>query len=145
MDKDEYQKLVNEYLPKEHKLKNAIIAFLVGGLVSFIGQVIASILQVSFGMEVIESYTWLCVLTIFIGSLFTALGFFDDWVSKCKCGLIIPTTGFAHSMTSSALDVKKDGLITGLGASFFKLAGCVLLYGIISAFLGAIIGVIIYG
>ena len=80
-----------------------------------------------------------------LGSTFTALGFFDNWVTKVKAGLIIPTTGFAHSITSSALDYKKEGLITGLGANFFKLAGSVLLYGIIAAFFLSIIGVIFHG
>lgn len=145
MDKDEYKKLVKEYTPKENKMRNAIIAFVVGGGISFVGQLIASFMQVTFGMEVSESYVWLCILTIFIASFLTALGFFDNFVSKCGCGLIIPTTGFAHSMTSSALDVKKDGLITGLGASFFKLAGSVLLYGILAGFFFSILGVIIYG
>ncbi len=145
MDKYEYQKIVKENKPKEPKLKNAIVSFLVGGSVCFIGQVIASILQVTFGMEVSESYIWLCIITIFIASLLTALGFFDNFVKKCQCGLIIPTTGFAHSMTSSSLDVRLDGMISGLGMSFFKLAGSVILYGIISAFFFSILGVIIYG
>ena len=145
MRKDEYQKLVNEYTPKENKWKNAVIAFLVGGLVGLTGQVIVTILQNSFGMEVMESYSWLCVIIIFLASLATALGFFDNWVSKCKAGLFLPTTGFAHSVTSAALDYRKDGFITGLGSSFFKLAGSVILYGIISAFFLGILGVIIYG
>ena len=57
----------------------------------------------------------------------------------------IPITGFAHSVTSSALDYKKDGLITGLGANVFKLAGSVILYGIVSAFILAVIKVVLYG
>ena len=145
MRKHEYQKLVSEYTPKENKWKNAVIAFLVGGLVGLTGQVIVTILQNSFGMEVMESYSWLCVIIIFLASLATALGFFDNWVSKCKAGLFLPTTGFAHSVTSAALDYRKDGFITGLGSSFFKLAGSVILYGIISAFFLGILGVIIYG
>jgi len=145
MNKDEYQKLVEEYTPKEKKLKNAVIAFLVGGAVGLLGQIVVTILQTSFGMEAKDSYVFLCVLMIFIASLFTALGFFDNWVSKCKAGLILPTTGFAHSVTSSALDYRKDGLITGLGSNFFKLAGSVILYGMISGFFMAILGVIIYG
>ena len=127
MRKEEYQKLVSEYTPKENKWKNAVIAFLVGGLVGFLGQVIVAILQNSFGMETTEACSWLCVIIIFLASLATALA------------------GFAHSVTSAALDYRKDGFITGLGSSFFKLAGSVILYGIISGFFLAILGVIIYG
>ena len=70
---------------------------------------------------------------------------FDNWMSKAKAGLLIPTTGFAHSVSSSALDYKKEGLITGLGSNFFKLAGSVILYGILSAFILVIVRVIIGG
>ena len=80
-----------------------------------------------------------------VSLLFTALGIFDNWVTTCKCGLIIPTTGFAHSVSSSVLEYKKDGLITGLGSNFFKLAGSVILYGIISAFLLVIVRLVIGG
>lgn len=145
MNQDEYKKLVDELTPKESKLKNALIAFLVGGTIGFLGQVVVQILTTSFEMESMEAYTWLCISLIFVGCLFTACGFFDNWVTKAKAGLIVPTTGFAHSITSAALDYKKEGMITGLGANFFKLAGSVLLYGIIAAFFLSILGVIIYG
>lgn len=145
MNKDEYQMLVDEYTPKKKKLKNAILAFLVGGFIGFLGQIVVTILQNSFGMEVKEAYTYLCILLIFVASFFTALGFFDNWVSKCKAGLFLPTTGFAHSVTSAALDYRKDGFVTGLGANVFKLAGSVILYGMIGAFFLSILGVIFYG
>jgi len=82
---------------------------------------------------------------IFLSSFLTSLGFFDNWVSTCQAGLFLPTTGFAHSVTSAALDYRRDGLITGLGSNFFRLAGSVLLYGMVSAFFLGILGVIIYG
>ena len=145
MKREEYQKLVNEYTPKVNKWKNAVIAFFVGGLIGLLGQIIVTIFQNSFGMEVMASYSWLCVLIIFLASLATALGFFDNWVSKCRAGLFLPTTGFAHSVTSAALDYRKDGFITGIGSSVFKLAGSVILYGILSGFFLGVLGVIIYG
>ena len=145
MNQDEYKKLVDEITPKENKLKNAIVAFFIGGLIGFVGQVVVTILMTSFEMENVEAYTWRCILIILFGSVCTALGFFDNLVTKAKAGLIVPTTGFAHSITSAALDYKKEGMITGLGANFFKLAGSVLLYGIIAAFFLSILGVMIYG
>lgn len=145
MKKEEYKKLVTELSPKEHRIRNVIVAFLVGGLIGFFGEVIIYMLMTSFGLSRTESYIWLCLGIIFIATLATALSFFDNWVSKCKCGLIIPTTGFAHSVASCALDYRKDGLITGIGSNFFKLAGSVILYGVVSAFLLAIVSVIING
>lgn len=145
MDKEEYKKLVKEKYPKEKRGKNALIAFLVGGLIGLGGQILSRLLVLTFGISKMMSYSVVCLVIIFLAALFTGLGFFDEWVIKTKCGLIIPTTGFAHSITSCALEYKKDGMITGLGANFFKLAGSVILYGIISAFFLCIIRVVFYG
>lgn len=145
MDKEEYKNLVKKKYPKQNKLKNMLIAFVVGGSLGLIGQIISRLLVILFGMSVKVSYSVVCLITIFLASLFTGINFFDDWVTKTKCGLIVPTTGFAHSITSCGLEYKKDGMITGLGANFFKLAGSVLLYGIISAFILCVIKVVFYG
>mgnify|MGYP004516378657 FL=1 len=145
MNKEEYKKFIKSKYPKEPKLKNMLISFLVGGFIGIVGQILSKLLMICFALSQVISYSIVCLLLIFLASLFTGLGFFDDWVSFAKCGLIIPTTGFAHSMTSCALEYKKDGLITGIGANFFKLAGSVLLYGIISAFFLCLIKVVFYG
>ncbi len=144
MNKEEYQKLVKEMSPKEPKLRNAIVAFLVGGLVGFIGEVIVNILMESFGLSRVDSCSWLAFILILFASFMTAIGKFDNWVSKAKCGLIIPTTGFAHSVQSAAIDYKRDGLVTGIGANLFKLAGSVIVYGIISAFFLILLKVAFY-
>ncbi|MBE6154630.1 MAG: SpoVA/SpoVAEb family sporulation membrane protein [Firmicutes bacterium] len=145
MNKDEYQKLVKKHEPREDKLHNTIYAFLIGGTVGFIVEGIIVLLMNIYNINRVTASTWTCLIVIFVSSLFTALGFFDNWMTKAKAGLLLPTTGFAHSVSSSALDYKKEGLITGLGANFFKLAGSVILYGILSAFILAIVKVIISG
>ncbi len=145
MNKDEYNKLVKRLTPKENKSKNALVAFLVGGFIGFLAEVFATIVMEFTGLSRVDAYLVTCLVVIFLSCLFTALGFFDNWVTKVKMGIILPTTGFAHSIMSAGLDYKKDGFITGIGANFFKLAGSVILYGMVSAFLFAIIGVILYG
>lgn len=145
MNKDEYKKLVKKHIPREDKLHNTIYAFLIGGCVGFIVEGIIQVLINSFDLTRVVASTWTCLIVILVASLFTALGFFDNWMTKAKAGLLLPTTGFAHSVQSSALDYKKEGLITGLGSNFFKLAGSVILYGIISAFVLVLLKVIIYG
>ena len=145
MNKEEYQKLVKKYEPREDKLHNAIYAFLIGGSVGFIAEGLTQVLMNVWALERVTASVWTSIIIIFLSSLFTGLGFFDNWVTKAKAGLLLPTTGFAHSVTSSALDYKKEGLITGLGSNFFKLAGSVILYGILSAFILALIEVIIHG
>lgn len=145
MNKEDYKKLVKKHTPKEPKLRNVGVAFLVGGLIGLFAEVLIFIIKHCFSVSGVVAGLITALIVIFLSSLFTALGFFDNWVNKCKCGLIIPTTGFAHSVASSALEYKKDGLITGLGSNFFKLAGSVILYGIISAFILVIVRVIFGG
>lgn len=143
MNKKEYLNLVKKLTPKEDKIKNCLYAFLAGGTVGAIGETIRLILLKASTLDIESASMVVTLIAIFLSCLFTGLGFFDNLVSKYKCGLIIPTTGFAHSVMSASLDYKKDGLITGLGSNFFKLAGSVILYGILSSFVMGIIKVII--
>lgn len=145
MNKEDYKKLVKELSPKEPKLRNAIVAFVTGGFIGFMGEVVVNILMKSFGLSRVDSFAWLAFIVILFATFMTAIGKFDNWVCKLKCGLIIPTTGFAHSVQSAALDYKRDGFITGIGANVFKLAGSVILYGIVSAFFLVLIKVVLYG
>ena len=145
MNKEEYQKLVAKHLPKEPRLKNAIIAFLVGGGIGFFGELYVYLLMESFGLSKADSCAWLAFTIIFLACLLTAIGKFDNLVVKAKCGLIIPTTGFAHSVQSASLDYKKEGFVTGIGANAFKLAGSVIVSGIVSAFFLVLLKVMLYG
>ena len=145
MNKDEYKKLVKRHEPKENRIRNTITAFLVGGIVGFIAEGIIQIFMNIWSISRVEASTWTCLLVIFVASLLTCFGFFDNWMSKAKAGLLLPTTGFAHSVQSSALDYKREGLVTGLGSNFFKLAGSVILFGILSAFILVIVSVMIGG
>ena len=140
-----YERIVNKHKATETKVRNAVIAFLVGGLVGMIGEGIIEILCHLFGMARSDASTVMIVILIFIASLCTALGFFDKLVTKFKCGLLIPITGFAHSMTSAILDYKKEGPISGFGSNMFKLAGSVILYGVVSAWFFGLIRYLIGG
>ena len=141
-----YDKIADMYKAEEHRLRNAFLAFFVGGIVGCLGELIIQVLISLFHISRNEAATFMIMIFIFFASLFTALGFFDKLVTKFKCGLLIPITGFSHSVTSAALDYKNEGPIYGIGSNMFKLAGSVILYGVISAwFFGMIrylIGVI---
>ena len=143
MNRKKYLKVVDECTVKDRKLINYINSFTIGGLIGFLGEGIKMIRTNYYYLPVSEAVSYVLIIMIFLSCLCTGLGFFDDVVSKFRCGIVIPITGFAHSIMSSALDYKKDGLITGIGANFFKLAGSVLLYGILSGFICGIIKVII--
>ena len=92
-----------------------------------------------------QSSAMMIVTLIFFAALLTALGVFDSFVNFARCGLLIPITGFAHSMTSAALEYKNEGLIYGIGSNIFKLAGSVILYGVVSAYVFGLIRYIIFG
>ena len=145
MEKKEYQRIVNEKLPKDNKMKNSIIAFLSGGIIGALCEVLKLLLVNYYDFNTKDATSIVLLVLIILACFFTAFFDFDKWVIKLKAGLIVPITGFAHSVQSSALDYKSDGMITGLGANFFKLAGSVLLYGIISAFIFCTLKVVFYG
>lgn len=124
-----YKELVKKMTPKENKWKNAFQAFISGGIIGAVSEVI-----VSFTSPTCMLITW-----IFLASIITGFGVFDDIVDKFKMGVIIPITGFAHSVTSASLEYKREGFVTGIGSNYFKLAGSVILYGIVSASIFAFI------
>lgn len=140
-----YEKIVNINKAKEERVKNAIVAFIVGGLVGLLGEAIIEILCCYFKISRTDASVYMIVILIFISSLCTSLGFFDKLVTKFKCGLLIPITGFAHSMTSATLDYKKEGPVSGFGSNMFKLAGSVILYGVVSAWVFGLIRYLIGG
>ena len=144
MKNTKYDKIADQHKATENRLFNVFIAFVVGGLIGLIGEALICFYS-SFGISRRESSTLMSVSLIFVGSLCTALGFFDKLVTKFKCGLLIPITGFAHSMTSAALEYKNEGLVLGIGANIFKLAGTVVLYGVISVYIFGLIRIMLGG
>lgn len=140
MNTRKYQSMIEELTPKENKLSNMLISFISGGIIGLIGTFLFLRFQSSYSEELSISFT-LLVLIVTI-SLITALGKADSLFVKFKCGLIIPITGFAHSIAASIIDYKKEGLIN-IGSNTFKLAGSVILYGIVSAVILTLIKVIL--
>lgn len=145
MERNLYEKIVMKHKPKETKIENAFIAFVTGGLVGVIGELLLEFYSYYLDISTNDAAIFMMITLIFLASLFTALGFFDKWVNFARCGLIIPITGFSHSMTSAAIEFKREGFVTGLGANIFKLAGTVILYGIVSAYFFGILRLIIMG
>ena len=144
MDKN-YQKIIDKHKPNEEKERHLIKAFIIGGLVGSLGEILVEAYSFFLHMSRVEASSFMIITLIFIGCLFTALGFFDKWVNFARCGLLIPITGFAHSMMSAALEYRKEGLVCGIGTNTFKLAGTVIVYGVVSAWTFGIIRLLIGG
>ena len=145
MEDKKYQTIVDKHVPKENKIGNLMAAFVVGGLIGALANFILELYTYLFHISTKEASGHMLVTFIFIACLLTGLGVFDNLVQKGKMGLIIPITGFAHSMQSSILDYKKEGPIYGFGSNMFKLAGSVILYGVVSAYVFGLIRFLIFG
>ena len=142
---DKYEEIVNRYKSKENKLHNLLISFITGGIIGLIANFLIELYTYIFHISTKDAGGYMLITFIFIASFLTGLGVFDELVKKAKMGLIIPITGFAHSMQSALLDYKKEGLIYGLGSNMFKLAGSVILYGVVSAYIFGLIRYILFG
>ncbi len=145
MKKETYQKIVDKYTPTENWIKNAIITFVAGGLMGLGSEFLLNVYATWLNLPRKESGVLVILTLIIIASVLTALGIFDFCVTKLKSALIIPITGFAHSMTSAALEYKNEGLIYGIGANIFKLAGTVILYGVVAVYVFGLIRILVMG
>ena len=143
--KDKYNEIVLKHTPKEDVLKNALLVFLYGGIFGALSEFLLRCYVMWLDLPRKEAGVAVILTLIIIASTLTAFGVFDVCVMKLKSALIIPITGFAHSMTSAALEYRKEGLVLGIGANIFKLAGTVILYGIVSVYVFGIIRVLIIG
>ncbi|WP_434797614.1 stage V sporulation protein AC [Terrisporobacter vanillatitrophus] len=132
-DKNEYKQYVEKVSPKPTYLKNSIMAFLVGGLICCIGQGINDFYIKIINLDKLSAASAASMTLIFLGSFLTGLGVYDLIGKKAGAGSIIPITGFANSIVSPAMEFKKEGYVTGVGANLFKIAGPVLVYGISSS------------
>ena len=145
MNNNDYNKLVSKYTPKENYLKNSLVTFFAGGTIGLLSELLLESYAHYLNIPRKESGVLVILTLITISSILTALGVMDTLVSKLKSALLIPITGFAHSMTSAALEYRKEGLVTGIGSNIFKLAGTVILFGIVSVYFFGLIRILILG
>ncbi len=141
--KQSYRHRASTYKPKPNILRNVLFAFFVGGIVSIIGQFIHDIYVNYFGFDMKEAANPTVATIIFIAAILTGLGVFDRMAKYAGAGLAVPVTGFANSMTASALEFKKEGLVLGVGSKMFVLAGSVIVFGVLTAFVIGLISAII--
>ena len=140
MDNKEYKKYVNKKMKKSTIIKDTCIAFVTGGSICTIGQWIKNLL-LGFGLSEKPAAAFLTIILIFIGSLLTALGLYSKMGKFAGAGTIVPITGFANSVVSPAMEAKSEGLVLGLSAKMFTVAGPVIVYGTVS---GVIVGIIMF-
>ncbi len=138
--KTNYGNLVKQVSPNSHLLTDSLKAFVVGGLICSIGQFIMnSYIKMSIPKE--QASTLMTVTLIFLGVLLTGFGVYDKLGKFAGAGSIVPVTGFANSVAAPSIEFKKEGLIFGVGAKMFIIAGPVILYGTLTSI---IVGIIYY-
>ncbi len=140
----EYEKYADEKVPKPTYIKNIILAFLMGGFICVIGQILNNWLN-SKGLDEKSVATATSMILVFIGTFLTGLGVYDQIGKIGGAGAAIPITGFANAMASPAMEFKKEGFIFGVAAKMFIIAGPVIVYGVGSSILVGMVYLLIGG
>lgn len=139
ISKQTYAKFADAHAPRSPMGKNCLFAFLIGGAICTFGQILHDVFQYicSFSEETAGTLT--SVSLIFVAVLLTALGIFDNLAKHAGAGTLVPITGFANAVVSPAIDSHAEGLVLGVGAKIFTVAGPVLLYGTLAGFIYGIV------
>ena len=133
LDKEAYGKYVKAHAKPSPILKNCILAFLVGGSISAIGEGLYKLYYNTMLMSEEDAGLLVSVSLIFAASLLTGIGVFDKIAKYAGAGTLVPITGFSNSVTSPAIDNKAEGFVLGVGAKMFIIAGPVIVYGTVAS------------
>ena len=136
-----YLQYVNSFDPPTKHFKNCYRAFMVGGFICCIWQFFRYMLEYLLGLSGDELAGTVSILLIFLGTLLTGLGVYDRIGRNAGAGSIVPITGFANSVASPAMEFKTEGLVYGLAAKMFTVAGPIIVYGVLA---GAATGIVYY-
>ena len=140
MDKNEKKQLLKKYITKSHSIKDFAMAFIFGGSICVIGELI-KLWLLSLGVQSENAGGLTTIIMILIASVLTGIGVFDRIARHAGAGTLVPVTGFSNAVTSQAMDAKSEGIILGVGAKIFTVAGPVILFGITS---GVVYGIIYF-
>lgn len=141
LNKKDYKKYTDKKAPKPTYLKNIVLAFLVGGTICTVGQIIINYLK-SKGLDEKMVGAGTSIIMVFIGALLTGLGIYDKIGKIGGAGAAIPITGFANAIVSPAMEFKREGFIFGVASKMFIIAGPVLVYGIGSSVIVGILSLL---
>ena len=141
----DYQRRVNEKMPKSKTFLQCVRAFISGGIICCIGQLIHDFakLVLNFSESNVAAFT--AIVLVFLGATLTGIGVYDNIGSWAGAGSVGPITGFANARVSPAMEFKREGYVLGLGAKMFSIAGPVLVYGISASVLVGLIACLISG
>ena len=137
---EQYSEMTKQASPNSKSYINIPVAFLIGGLICAVGEVIINIFT-RFGFDKISSGAWASIILVMLSALLTGLSVYEKLAKHAGAGTLVPITGFANAVVSPALEAKTEGFVLGVGVKIFSIAGPVILYG---AAASVIYGVIYY-
>ena len=143
IDKKEYGNYVKQVTPVHNTWKNLWRAFLVGGLICMLGQILTSV-YMSFGIEKESAASWTTLSLIGLSVILTGTHIYQKIVKFGGAGALVPITGFANAVVSPAIDFKSEGFVTGMAAKMFTVAGPVIVFGTIASVLYGI-AILLFG
>lgn len=125
-----YQQRVEARMPRSQTLRQCLQAFLSGGAICCIGQMIRDFGQYRLLLEEDACAAFTAIVLVFLGALFTGFGVYDKLGAWAGAGSVVPITGFANSIVAPAMEFKREGMVLGVGAKLFTIAGPVLVFGV---------------
>lgn len=140
VNKEKYEKYVKEVTPVHSVFKNVLAAFVTGGIICTLGQLLTG-LFLQRGLEKDAASAWTLLCLIFLSVFLTGLNLFQKIVKFGGAGALVPITGFANSVAAPAIEYKAEGQVFGVGCKIFTIAGPVILYGLLSSW---VLGIIYY-
>lgn len=138
INQKKYEQYVKQLTPTHSLPLNMAKAFLTGGLICLLGQVILNTAQ-ALGVDASDSRTWCSVILILLSVLLTGFGIYPKIGKFGGAGSLVPITGFANSVAAPAIEYKAEGQVFGIGCKIFTIAGPVILYGIMSSWAAGVI------
>lgn len=139
--KDDYKNNIKPYQPKPNYLVNCTRAFIIGGIICTIGEALTKFYTTVFHFSDKEAGNPTVATLVILSVLLTGLGIYDKLGQYAGAGSAVPVTGFANSMTSAAMEHRSEGIVLGVATNMFKLAGSVIVFGVVGAY---IVGLIRY-
>ena len=129
MTEKEYGKMIEKMAPRSPIGKDCLFAFLIGGLICTIGQLLMNG-YTALGLDKQDSGTATSMTLVVMSAFLTGLSLYDDIAKHAGAGTLVPITGFANSIAAPAVEFKTEGMVLGVGAKIFQIAGPVIVYGV---------------
>ncbi|MCC8069475.1 MAG: stage V sporulation protein AC [Ruminococcus sp.] len=134
----EYSRMSDNASPKSNVVLDTLKAFLIGGAICLIGQIILNIYQ-GMGLDKEASSSWTSITLVLISAILTGFGIYEKVAKHGGAGTLVPITGFANAVVSCAIENRSEGLVLGVGAKIFTIAGPVILYGTVASVIYGIV------